>query len=412
MIMENAFPVEAKFPSMRPVNFYEMKNLSTIFEEMPRTTLEGQGNNWVNMATLGIAMRNEGIDFRLKGYEKLGDYLESTGAYEFYLDRTCDVPVKYVREKKVAKTRTAKRQSKTTSRFLDWAFIGKLPEAIKQLADIALQECWTSDVEHPYDILFNYINYTFIKLMNEKKILYSDDAQYAAFNTGLVDRRYLPIYGLFKRNTIPTLNQEWYLVKFTVSGEGTAGKTLNRLFSKMPERASYISEISDICFDSKAMMAISYDHIILDRVDRLPLEFLEENGPANFDILRLASASEAEKEKLYEELRESIANDIRCYRRLQNRLDDAISLAISKTEWNYKTAIPSYNPREDSLSILLPLSLVNDDVVDLALVLTKSRQSGNYQAETILSLPVAYKNARLITRPDSYWMNVSALKVF
>lgn len=384
--------------------------LKKIFEDLPRFTLEGQGGNWVNMATLGIAMRNEGVDFRLKGYEKLGDYLESTCAYEFFLDRSRDVPVKYVREKKEEKPR-AKRQTKSTARFLDWAFIGKLPEAIKQLADIALQECWTSDVEHPYDILFNYINYTFIKLMNEKKILYSEDAQYAAFNTGLVDRRYLPIYGLFKKNTHPGLGQEWYLVKFTVSGEGTAGKTLNRLFSKMPERASYISEISDICFDSKAMMAVSYDHIILDRVDRLPLEFLEENGPASFDILRLASAPESEKEELYNLLRKMIADDMRCYRRLQNRLDDAISLAISKTEWNYKTAIPSYNPREDSLSILLPLSLVNDDVVDVALVLTKSRQSGNYQAETILSLPVAYKNARLITRPDSYWMNVSALKV-
>jgi hypothetical protein len=389
-----------------------MKKLQSIFEQILRITLEGQGNNWVNMATLGLAMRNEGIDFRLKGYEKLGDYVESTGMYEFYLDRTCDVPVKYVREKKDEKPRSSKRQAKSPSRFCDWAFIGRLPEAIKQLADIALQECWTSDGEHPYDILLNYINYTFIKLMNEKKILYSEDAQYAAFNTGLVDRRYLPIYGLFKKNSIPTLTQEWYLVKFTVSGEGSAGKTLNRLFSKMPERASYISEISDICFDSKAMMAISYDHIILDRVDRLPLEFLEENGPASFDILRLAAASESEKDDLYNQLRESISNDIRCYRRLQNRLDDAISLAISKTEWNYKTAIPSYNPREDSLSILLPLSLVNDDVVDVALVLTKSRQSGNYQAETILSLPVAYKNARLITRPDSYWMNVSALKVF
>lgn len=393
-----------------PLIFYIMKNLIHIFETMPRITLEGQGGNWVNMATLGIALRNEGVDFRLKGYEKLGDYLESTCAYEFYLDRSRDIPVKYVREKKEEKPRT-RRQTKSTTRFLDWAFIGKLPEAIKQLADIALQECWTSDVEHPYDILFNYINYTFIKLMNEKKILYSEDAQYAAFNTGLVDRRYLPIYGLFNKNTHPSQNQEWRLVKFTVSGEGTAGKTLNRLFSKMPERASYISEISDICFDSKAMMAVSYDHIILDRVDRLPLEFLEENGPSSFDILRLASAPESEKEELYNLLRKMIADDMRCYRRLQNRLDDAISLAISKTEWNYKTAIPSYNPREDSLSILLPLSLVNDDVVDVALVLTKSRQSGNYQAETILSLPVAYKNARLITRPDSYWMNVSALKV-
>lgn len=400
----------AKFPVINGRKCIFMEKIQRIFDQMPRFSLEGQGENWINMATLGIALRNNGIDFRHKGYEKLGDYLESTCSYEFYLDRTCDIPVKYVREKSEENPRSIRRQPKAPTRFLDWAFIGKLPESVKQLADTALEESWTSDDEHPYDILLNYLNNTFIKLMNEKKILYSEDRLYAAFNTGLVDRRYLPIYGLFKKNTIPALNQDWYLIKFTVSGEGAAGKTLNRIFSMMPERASYISKISDICFDHKARMAVSYDHILLDRIERLPIEFLEENGPSNFDFLRLAAASEVEKDKLYNLLRESIANDIRCYRRFQRRLDDAINLARSKTEWNYKTAIPSYNPREDSISILLPLSLINDDVVDVALVVTKSSRSGNYQAETILSLPLAYKNARLITRPDSYWMNISALK--
>ena len=43
--------------------------------------------------------------------------------------------------------------------------------------------------------------------------------------------------------------------------------------------------------------------------------------------------------------------------------------------------------------------------MDLALVV--SRVAGEkYQGETILTLDMAYKNSRLITRPDSDWLNL------
>ncbi|MDR2006776.1 MAG: DUF3825 domain-containing protein [Acidaminococcales bacterium] len=55
------------------------------------------------------------------------------------------------------------------------------------------------------------------------------------------------------------------------------------------------------------------------------------------------------------------------------------------------------------MSLLLPLSLTDDDVVDLALV-TEKATAGNYLGHTILLLDWAYGNARLITRPDSDWL--------
>lgn len=62
-----------------------------------------------------------------------------------------------------------------------------------------------------------------------------------------------------------------------------------------------------------------------------------------------------------------------------------------------------YYPSNNKMSLLLPLSLVDDDIIDLALV-TERTSSGNYLGHTILPLDWAYSNARLITRPDSDWL--------
>ena len=79
-------------------------------------------------------------------------------------------------------------------------------------------------------------------------------------------------------------------------------------------------------------------------------------------------------------------------------------------EWNFKTAIPMYYPSNNKMSLLLPLSLLDDDVIDLALV-TERTKSGNYLGHTILPLDWAYSNARLITRPDSDWLVADKIEV-
>lgn len=70
---------------------------------------------------------------------------------------------------------------------------------------------------------------------------------------------------------------------------------------------------------------------------------------------------------------------------------------------NFKTAIPQYYPRVRQLQLLLPMCLVSDDHVDMALAVEKT-PSGTYLGHTALPLDWAYKNARLICRPDSDWL--------
>lgn len=77
-------------------------------------------------------------------------------------------------------------------------------------------------------------------------------------------------------------------------------------------------------------------------------------------------------------------------------------------EWNFRTSIPIYYPTRNSISLLLPLSLMNESQIDLALVVEKT-QSGNYLGHTILPLDWAYSNARLIARLDSNWLIVDKI---
>lgn len=49
------------------------------------------------------------------------------------------------------------------------------------------------------------------------------------------------------------------------------------------------------------------------------------------------------------------------------------------------------------------MCLVSDEQVDMALAVEKT-PSGNYIGHTALPLDWAYKNARLICRPDSDWL--------
>ena len=144
---------------------------------------------------------------------------------------------------------------------------------------------------------------------------------------------------------------------------------------------------------------------------RLPLEFLAEELRSDDEATRLVADirtthdREARKQQ-YQSLRRIVEDDARLFRRLRSGLEDAIDTAKRRIRWNFKTAIPSYYPRANTMSLLLPLSLVREGHVDAALVV-QLMPSGNYQGQTILTMRQAYTNARLICRPDSDWLTTS-----
>ena len=101
--------------------------------------------------------------------------------------------------------------------------------------------------------------------------------------------------------------------------------------------------------------------------------------------------------------------DEETYLLLSNRFDNAYRLALKRVQWNYKAAIPQYYPRENLMSMLLPIGLTNNVDVDVALVLTRN-DSGSYQGRTVFPLNWAYKSARLVCRPDSDWLSPALIR--
>ena len=162
-------------------------------------------------------------------------------------------------------------------------------------------------------------------------------------------------------------------------------------------------------------LSCDYTHILTERTNRLPLDFLLENCPADFlDINGIKiedvyhKSMDNLKKAYFTELGNKIQNNSRILNRLKNRIQDAVNLAQKRVEWNYKTAIPMYYPTKNRGSLLLPLALMDEDRVDLALVVER-QVSGSYQGQTILPLNLAYTNSRLVARPDSDWLRTDLL---
>ncbi len=272
-----------------------------------------------------------------------------------------------------------------------FAYLGLEEDMIRSLKEMALPEDWnftrsTTTKEAP--ILYSYLQFTFAKLCDEdrgqhvqkRKIRVRTDApQLAAFNTGLVDQKYKSIYALFDANE-PGRSQPWKFRAFCIPGEGH-GKLLASYFNPLPQPAQYFHSTPELLYDPDAPLHPDYTHILTQNRHRLPQELLDQ-------VSRLDSAI--------------------AMRYLTMHLDEAIDVAKKRARWNYKTAIPHYFPSFKRLEFLLPLCLLQDNRVDVALSVQKMETG--YLANTILPLDWAYKSARLVCRPDSEWLAVDKIE--
>ena len=422
-------------------------------------------DGWCKATSLGGVIKNEAqIDYKSLGYENLRSFIQDIFGPDFeqrgtppqheYRISEChelvenqvasdikgnELPTSYpVRERP--------RRENAYQRILRFAFFPKPTTflkngfhfAIKKLAEKALDEHWFYGEVDPGDfpILRNYFLMTFDRLQSEDdahrndsdwepkmKIVANENNTFGIsrfdrngtrsyiypkeillFNTGLVDKLYEPIYAVFVTNDSPSI--PWKFYKFiSGSGEDREHMFLAKLYGdKFPKRAKYYDSTLELVYDIyKPIGSYNWGHII-DRCDRLPIDFLEDNC-AN----ELKASRDSDGNINFETLAQSIKRNPRIYLRIQNRIQDAIDHSLKRVEWNFKTAIPIYFPGGKSISLLLPLSLVGDNnVIDAALVL---ENDSAYIAHTILTLNMAYANARLITHPDSDWLTPSNISL-
>ncbi len=267
-----------------------------------------------------------------------------------------------------------------------FAYLGREEDLVLELKKITLDEDWDyrrslGGKESP--ILYNYLHFTFAKLCDEdrnraagdKKIRTRNDIEtpLAAFNTGLVEKKYKSAYALFE-GLEPGRSHKWKFRAFCIPGEGH-GKLLASYFNPLPGPAQYFHSMLELLYDPDKPLHPDYTHILTRNRDRLPAELLAQTKGMD---------------------------ESRAMRNLSMHLDESIEVAKKRARWNFRTAIPHYFPSFKRLEFLLPLCLIRDNKVDVALSVQQT--DTGYLGSTIMPLDWAYKSARLVSRPDSDWL--------
>ncbi len=244
------------------------------------------------------------------------------------------------------------------------------PGWLDKLAGPAEKEPW--DYKHatapePLPILRSYVRYTFRRLEEmEGGIGVSKNGESAAFNTGLVTPNQEDIYAFFRRNPRAG-HQPWKLHGFKKASDWDL---IEEFGSSPPPLANYFDDPSVLLYDRRCELFISIDHV-MEQIARFP-KHLQSN---TYVARQLLISAEATTKK-------------RVYR-------------------NYKTAVPQYyrdKGGEGSVQLLVPICFEDPARADLALVVDKAEAGDAYRGSTVLTLDMAYNNARLLARPNNEWL--------
>ncbi|MDR0593772.1 MAG: DUF3825 domain-containing protein [Bifidobacteriaceae bacterium] len=241
------------------------------------------------------------------------------------------------------------------------------------LANLAQPEQWgfqRDKPDRPFPILRTYLNYTFRRAWYQDKVaeLGEGDERRAVFNTGLATIHYEAIYGHLapnrpKYDVNPSRDpQPYYVQAFCPRSDSQL-----MVFRRLPDRATYFDHPADLLYDTDLDLRVQYKHIVNQHVDRFPAALRDDD------------------------------------RRRTEAVRQAIEHAKFRVEQNYKTAVPQFywKTPDDSdagrLQLLVPLCL--EDITRADLALSIDREGDVYRAATVLTLDMAYGNARLVARP-------------
>jgi hypothetical protein len=247
-------------------------------------------------------------------------------------------------------------------------------DALTSLANLAEPEDWTGAVatDRPLPILDSYLRYTYQRLVMEQKIEASADGEFAAINTGLLTSHAEDVFGLFQRNTRENA-QRWVFKKWATESD----REILRNFPVPPPMAEYVKSASDLVYDWRRDLKLAYEHILVDNLDRFPAELATQPM------------------------------------RARQSLDHAVAWTLKRARRNYKVVVPQWYPRltEAGAQFLMPLDLTGTGTADLALVVSAVGDAA-YRGHTVLTLEMAYTNARLVARPDSEWLKPQAVPTY
>lgn len=79
------------------------EQLRLIFQSLEKETVPEKGQGWVNLVKFGPAIKSAGIDYHVLGFDKLGEFVASSGIFEKCYDVSKKKPIQYIRERTILK---------------------------------------------------------------------------------------------------------------------------------------------------------------------------------------------------------------------------------------------------------------------------------------------------------------------
>lgn len=298
--------------------------------------------------------------------------------------------------------------------FHDLVYEPNWKKHLKPLSEqILAGEGWdyanTKNTQSEKYILRSYIIFAFYKAWLDDQIEVNEDYG-AIFNTGLVNGNYQDIYCFLKNNTHDDdfFCHKWELVGFTTRSKSKLpilGK-----FKNYPKRTVYIgtNNIGDVYLDTAQTFDWNDNHIIGERLYRFPIAFLEKNlrrCDEAHEICKQIESGDADIADLQEYVNAAGQESEAAYEALRSAFDAAVEKALLFVEWDYRTCVTCYYARTNSISLVLPIRLEGniDEKPELTLVIDRT-PVGTYYGHTVLTLAMAYQDARQIGRPASDWL--------
>lgn len=260
------------------------------------------------------------------------------------------------------------------SPLTSYAFLPGFPFKLRFLAKLSEPENWhyeheyfspndtveLAEVKKKYAVLFQYIHHTFSKALDDGLVVESVDGKSSIMNTGLLTIGQEEIFMVFKENDRLDA-QKWLLVGFFPK---SAHEIPVSLRSKLPEHIDYFKgRAADMYFNLDYEIIPNVEHIITHNFNRLPRS-IQSMG----DKKQVASI-----------------------------LDSLVGQMKKRILRNHRLIIPQYYNKK--IMYLAPL-VFGDETIVLAI----EKHEDSYRANTILTLGMAYCNARLLMKPESNWL--------
>ena len=212
----------------------------------------------------------------------------------------------------------------------------------------------------------------------------------------------MPIIALFTKNA-PGRKSEWLFKSFVIPGEGE-GKILVREFEGEIERATFYEKPEELHYDlSWGNPVLDYDHIIVKRAERLPVELLKKYIFNDFELKDPTTLEKEDYAEYTNRLKDYIDSHADVFNLIKNSIDNAVCHALKRISYNPGTAVPMFYPKDNCMCLLIPLCLLDNKYENVALVV-KRTNAKKYEGATILTLDMAYADARVIARPSRDWL--------